>query len=102
VWACGRKLSGIGFYRGGVGHSFLIGGLTMGGLFALNYAVQLIALLARGEDAGLFLATGIGGIIYGYLYHIRLPALVPSDSVFLFVIPSALMNELNDLFAAKV
>jgi len=71
VWACGRKLSDIGFHRRGAGQSLLIGGLTVGGLFALSYAVQLIALLARGENAGLALTavdpkSGMaGGLLFG-------------------------------------
>jgi membrane protease YdiL (CAAX protease family) len=66
VWACGRKLRDIGFHRHGLGHSILISAVCLGGLYALGYAVQLLALVASGEEARLALSaidpiTGMAG-----------------------------------------
>lgn len=74
LWACGRKLRDIGFHRRGLGQSLLIGGVCIAVLYALSYAVQLVALLSSGEDAGLALSaidpkTGMAG---GWLFAIWL------------------------------
>ena len=66
VWKAGRKLSDIGFQTQALGRSLLIGGITIGGLFALSYGVQLIALISGGQQAKLVLSaidpkTGMAG-----------------------------------------
>jgi membrane protease YdiL (CAAX protease family) len=71
VWACGRMLRDIGFHQRRVGQSLLIGGACVGGLYAVSYAVQLVALLASGQEAMLALSaidpkTGMaGGLLFG-------------------------------------
>jgi membrane protease YdiL (CAAX protease family) len=68
---CGRKLRDIGFHRRKLGQSLLISGVCVGGLFAVAFVGQLIALRAGGEDARFVLSavdpkTGMtGGLWFG-------------------------------------
>ena len=66
VWKTGRKLNDIGFHTQALGRSLLIGGVTVGGLFALSYGIQLIALNANGAQTKIMLSaidpkTGMAG-----------------------------------------
>lgn len=71
LWACGRHLRDIGFHTRGLGPSLLIATVTVGGLFIISYAAQLIYMRASGEEAVLALAaidpkTGLsGGLLFG-------------------------------------
>lgn len=70
VWMAGRKLSDIGFHKRELSKSLLLGGLTVGGLFALSYGIQLIALASNGQPAKITFSaidpkTGMaGGLLF--------------------------------------
>lgn len=51
VWLVGRKLGDIGFHTRELGKSLWIGGLTIGGLFALCYSLQLVTIILSGQAA---------------------------------------------------
>ena len=66
IWWTAHKLKDIGFHTQALGKSLLIGGLTVGGLFALGYGVQTMTLNASGEQAKIVLSaidpkTGMAG-----------------------------------------
>jgi membrane protease YdiL (CAAX protease family) len=71
VWICGKKLRDIGFHTQAIGNALLVGSACFAALFALAYSVQLIALLASGEEAGLAFSavdpkSGMeGGLLFG-------------------------------------
>jgi membrane protease YdiL (CAAX protease family) len=71
VWACGRKLSDIGFHTRGLGTVLLITVVGFGVLYSLGYLTQLLILRLSGTDAGLLLSavdpkTGLsGGLLFG-------------------------------------
>jgi len=66
VWLAGRKLSDIGFHTRALSKSLWIGGLTVAGLFALSYGIQVLALNASGQSVKIVLSaidpkTGMAG-----------------------------------------
>ena len=66
VWACGRKLRGIGFHTLYLVKSLLIGALGFIILYIVAHATQLIMLSSAGEDASFVLSavdpkTGMSG-----------------------------------------
>ena len=74
VWWAGRKLSDIGFHTRALSKSLWRGGLTVAGLFALSYGIQVLALNASGQSAKIVLSaidpkTGMAG---GFLFALWL------------------------------
>lgn len=66
VQQSGRKLGDIGFHKRRLGAALVLGGLTVGGLFALAYLVQIVILNSAGQAAQLTLSaidpkTGMAG-----------------------------------------
>ena len=66
VWLVGRKLSDIGFHGQALGKSLWIGAITVGGLFALGYGIQLVMLALNDQTAKLTFSaidpkTGMAG-----------------------------------------
>ena len=66
VWACGRKLSDIGFHTRFLGKTLLIAGVSVLLLYLVAYTAQVIQLRASGEEAAFVLSaidprTGISG-----------------------------------------
>ncbi|HSG41856.1 MAG TPA: type II CAAX endopeptidase family protein [Anaerolineales bacterium] len=57
VWWAGRKLKVIGFHTQALCKSLLLGGLTVSGLFALAYGVQVLAINAGGEQGTIVLSA---------------------------------------------
>lgn len=66
VWACGRKLSDIGFHTRFLGKTLLIAGVSVLSLYLVAHAAQLLQLRAGGEEAVFVLSavdprTGLSG-----------------------------------------
>ena len=66
VWACGRKLSDIGFHTRFLGKTLLIAGVCFVALYLIAYMAQVVQLRLAGEEAGFVLSavdprTGMSG-----------------------------------------
>jgi membrane protease YdiL (CAAX protease family) len=66
VWACGRKLSDIGFHTRFLGKTLLIAGVSVVSLYLVAYTAQVVQLRVSGEDVGFVLSaidprTGMSG-----------------------------------------